>query len=388
MKKDTKQIKIKIISLLLSSLIIVQTILIPSTKANAVNLVEEKIENQIKDNITEITDNVEIKNVNADLIKEKVVVEVRHDENEIVSTVDLSLSEGDELIDDDKITFEIHGDANTNEKYSVFYGTLEQKKAYNNAVEHDAEALKQVEERIDENLIEVLEQEFETSPTLDEPVEISPLFPINYSENNEQEIIIEDSSSQKGLEVDKLIENDQYLIESVEELENSPVVVTNLLTNEIIEIDETDAVGSAAFAISIGIMIAKSAVLPLIKAGSVLIVGGYVSVHLSKITTGSLSRYRSKQFNHYRVLRTRKGLYMSGGLSTKSAVGVMILHGDIWSNAQSRAKTVASGASLAKRGRKTPIGPEVDSNRKGKFAHYHTNPRKLSRGHSFYGGPN
>ena len=167
MKKDTKQIKIKIISLLLSSLIIVQTILIPSTKANAVNLVEEKIENQIKDNITEITDNVEIKNVNADLIKEKVVVEVRHDENEIVSTVDLSLSEGDELIDDDKITFEIHGDANTNEKYSVFYGTLEQKKAYNNAVEHDAEALKQVEERIDENLIEVLEQEFETSPTLD-----------------------------------------------------------------------------------------------------------------------------------------------------------------------------------------------------------------------------
>ena len=79
---------------------------------------------------------------------------------------------------------------------------------------------------------------------------------------------------------------------------------------------------------------------------------------------------------------------MSGGLSTKSAVGVMILHGDIWSNAKSRAKTVASGASLAKRGRKTPIGPEVDSNRKGKFAHYHTNPRKLSRGHSFYGGPN
>ena len=116
-----------------------------------------------------------------------------------------------------------------------------------------------------------------------------------------------------------------------------------------------------------------------------VIVGGGIALSLDKISTNS--KTRNNNFNHFKVLRVNSKLYSTGGVSQKSAIARMMLGADVWSNSQSGANTVASSTSLNLGGSKTPIGPERDKNKSGYYRHYHTNPRKKSGGHSFYGGP-
>ena len=162
-------------------------------------------------------------------------------------------------------------------------------------------------------------------------------------------------------------------------------MVTNLKTNESFEVNQTDGVASFAFAIPAGIAITTAVGKTLIAAGAAIIVGGGIALSLDKISTNS--KTRNNNFNHFKVLRVNSKLYSTGGVSQNSAIARMMLGADVWSNSQSGAKTVASSTSLNLGGSKTPIGPERDKNKSGYYRHYHTNPRKKSGGHSFYGGP-
>lgn len=255
------------------------------------------------------------------------------------------------------------------QEYSLFFGTIEQKEIYDEAIQKYEALIESISEKLEEIPVEALS---ETEIGDENVIEVEESDELNQIKSN-------------SLETEKIIESGELVLSSAEELEKSPIVVTDLDTNESFEVNQTDGVASFAFAIPAGIALTTVVAKSLLATGASLIVGGGLVLSLERISTNS--KTRNNKFNHFKVLRLNNKLYSSGGVSQKTAVARMMVGADVWSNSQSGAKTVASSTSLHLGGKKTPIGPERDKNKSGYYRHYHTNPRKKSGGHSFYGGP-
>ena len=361
--------KIKIISIFFTGFLLFETSLFYPSNVQTVMAQENKLEEQIEEDIVnELPSEIEVEDVDFSIVTQEVNVQATNNDESISINFDLN-SDSALSLSEDALTMTSKSQEEDSQEYSLFFGTIDQKELYDNAIQKDEALLESISAQLEETPVEVLSE-------------------IELGANNIQEV---DDSSELNqiesnlLESEKLIESGELVLSSVEELEDSSVVVTNLKTNESFEVNQTDGVATFAFAIPAGIAITTAVGKTLIAAGAAIIVGGGIALSLDKISTNS--KTRNNNFNHFKVLRVNSKLYSTGGVSQKSAIARMMLGADVWSNSQSGAKTVASSTSLNLGGSKTPIGPERDKNKSGYYRHYHTNPRKKSGGHSFYGGP-
>lgn len=140
---------------------------------------------------------------------------------------------------------------------------------------------------------------------------------------------------------------------------------------------QEDLKASFAPAIPIGISIGSALITHLIAAGTAITLGGATLVLFTKAK-------RSKQFEHFKATISNGKLYIGNGVNYTSAVNWSKKGKgyDTWSTSKSAAKKVATGV----RNGLKPVGPEIDSNKSGKFYHYHPYDRSPSV-HAFYGSP-
>lgn len=151
---------------------------------------------------------------------------------------------------------------------------------------------------------------------------------------------------------------------------------TNVETGETyLQESQEGLTASFAPAIPIGISIGSALISHLIAAGTAITIGGATMVLFTKAK-------RSKQFEHFKATISNGKLYIGGGVNYTSAVNWSKKGKgyDTWSTSKSAAKKVATGV----RNGLKPVGPEIDSNRSGKFYHYHPYGRSPSV-HAFYG---
>lgn len=353
--------KKKTLSILLIFSFLVQFPVYSWATNSQLDSIEEQFETQIDQNIPE---NININDVTVDLVKQEVSVEASVEDAEIKLNIELQ-DETDIVDKSNQLTMEIN-ENNSKELYNVFFGSEEQKRIYDEAIQKDEQILAHIEENLS---LDILNNDVS----------------LNENDNFITENIPDDSSEYTS-EFQKIIENDEkFVLTTPSELEESTIILTNIETNENMIIDDNDGVASWAFVIPAGIVLSKALISSLLYWGSAIVLGGVVGLSLSKLSTDS--RTRNKKYSHFKIIKWNNKLFSTGGISQKSAVARMTSNGDVWSINQAKAKTVASSASLAKKGKKNPIGPERDANKKGYYRHYHTNPRKNSKGHSFYGGP-
>lgn len=357
--------KEKFLSILSASVLISFSL---STSTNAaintdIVISEEKVlENALKESLeTYNVNNLEVKaeeanvNISAEIDNSKIDLSIEFD-----SDSDLySLNESN-------ITFsETSSVTGEDTEYSVFYGTLEDKKAYEKYMENERQSL-----YLNEDEERKLTDEMLNNPYYFDEI-TSPAEDIKITE---EEAANESSSS---------IEDSLNYISTVEELNNSTVVLTNLDTEEVQEIASTDGVASWVFLIPAGITLSQTAMAHLIAAGSAVVIGSTAALALSKLSSSSSNR---KNYNHFKVVKVNNKLYSTGGLKMEAAATRMSKNGDIWSIDSGKAFTVAQSASKKAGGKYSAIGPETHAQgRKGYYKHYHTNPRKVSSAHSFYG---
>ena len=323
-----------------------------------------------------LPDEIVIEDIDVSLDNENIELIGTVDEEQVSVNIDLE-SNTDLTTQKDSISFDSENiDTNETHNYSLFFGDLEQKEKMEQAESEDNILLSEINENISDNLIKELENENQFIDDNDES-------DITFNNDEDTNKIYEDEIV---LETEKIIQNNDLVIDTIEKLENSPIVVTDLDNDEEILVNPDDGIASFAWvAIPVGIAITKGAIWGLIKYGSAIIIGWSLGILLSKLSTNS--NLRKKQYHHYKIVKVSNKLYSTGGISQKSAISRMAANADVWSDTKARAKTVASSASLSKKGKKTPIGPERDYGKKGYYRHYHTNPRNKSKGHSFYGGP-
>ena len=346
----------KLLSLILVSILCLQYPIYTVSADTTINNIETNIEKGIEEQAPE---NVEIENVSVDITTQEVTVDASLDESSV--NLDISL---DPDTNYNQLTMTVNEDS-ADETYDVFFGSEEQKKLYDEALEKDNKLLSEIESTLSTEII---------NNTIE----------LDDSDNIITETV-EEQLTGNELEIDKLINNESFVISDVTTLENTPVILTNTQTNEDIVVESTDGVASWAFAIPIGIVLSKALISSLLYWGSAVVIGGVLGIALSKVSTDS--RVRNKNYSHYKVVEWSGKLFSTGGISQKSAIARMAANGNVWPNTKPKAKTVASSASLLKKGKKTPIGPEKDKGKSGYYMHYHTNPRSKSKGHSFYGTP-
>lgn len=361
--------KFKMISILFVVAILLVTSFFYPSNLNRIVAQENQLEEQIENSmINELPSEIEVENVEFSILNQEIDIQAKSNNENISINFDLN-SDSALNLSESSLSMTIESEEEDLQQYSLFFGTLEQKVNYDKAIQKDEMLIESISENLGEIYDEVLTED-------------------EIGEDNVQEVNhFEELNSIDSyvLETEKMIESGELVISSVQELEDSPIVVTDLNTGEVFEVDQTDGVASLIFAIPAGIAITTVLGKTLISTGVALVVGGSIVINLAKVSTDA--RIRNKKYNHYKVLKFNNKLYSGGGISQKAAVSRMALGIDVWSTSQSGAKTVASTASLNLGGSKTPIGPERDNNKAGYYRHYHTNPRKNSKGHSFYGGP-
>jgi hypothetical protein len=184
---------------------------------------------------------------------------------------------------------------------------------------------------------------------------------------------------EKTVEGNTIIEDTTYSAEILVEDNNLlKVEFTDLTTGETYTLDNFGEV-SASFApaIPIGIGIVSWLLSHLISIGAAITILGTTFILFTKAK-------KSRKFEHFKATIYNGKLYIGNGVGYASAVNWSKKgkgH-DTWSTSKSAAKKVARGV----RNGLKPVGPEIDSNRKGKFYHYHPYGRSPSV-HAFYGNP-
>lgn len=361
--------RFKMISILFVVTMLLGTNFFYPSSLDSVLAQENQLEEQIEDSmINELPSEIEIENVEFSILNQEIEIQAKSEDENISINFDLN-SDSALNFSENTLSMTIESEEEDSQQYSLFFGTLEQKEKYDKAIQKDEILIESISENLGEIYDEVL--------TEDEIGEDNVQVVSHFEELN--------SIDSYALETEKMIESGELVISSVQELEDTPIVVTDLNTGEVFEVDQTDGVASLIFAIPAGIAITTVLGKTLIASKVALIVGGSIVISLAMLSTST--KIRNKKYSHYKVLKVNNKLFSGGGISQKAAVSRMILNMDVWSTSQSGAKTVASTASLNLGGNKNPIGPERDNNKAGYYRHYHTNPRKSSKGHSFYGGP-
>lgn len=357
--------KVKFLSVLSASILIsfsISTSTNAATNTNTIISEEKVLENALKESLA--TDNV--KNLEVETEETSIDISAEIDNSKIDLNIEFDNDSDISSLNESNITFsETSNITEEQTDYSVFYGTLEDKKAYEEYLENEKQSLYLDEDEKKELTDEMLSNPDyfdETTSTL-EDIEIT-----------EEEAANETSNS---------IEENLNYITTVEELNNSTVVLTNLETKEVQEIASTDGVASWVFLIPAGITLSQTAMAHLIAAGSAVVIGSTAALALSKLSSSSSNR---KNYDHFKVVKVNNKLYSTGGMKMDAAAKRMSTNGDVWSISQGKAKTVAQTASKKAGGTYSVIGAETHAQgRKGYYSHYHTNPRKVSSGHSFFG---
>ena len=331
MERVKKFINLLGVSMLLSSLA-----LMPVNQAQAA---EETVKEEISEAInSDIDENVSLDPSDISFEEEKIVLDITVEDEGIQDdtlSLEIPLEDEEELASSaNSVTFS-EGNADTDsEEYGVFFGTIEEKEALEQAFVEDAELLTKVE-------------------------------------NNE---FTEEELDNLVLPSETYFENAKEM--TAEELEYSPMTVTNLETNEVIEYTDETGVGSAAWVLPVGIYITRQVGARLLKTALAAVIGGFLGAALSVIASNI--HYR-RYYDHYRVRRSGNvGLTVLGGCNINTAVNIMKVHADVWSVNQVLARRVAI---FSMHGKEPVLDP---AHGRGNFRHYHSYKRIL-RAHSFFG---